>query len=344
MNVMDKYNLITKNLQEVVGDDEIMEILKERDLKVYWGTAPTGKPHVAYFVPIVKIADMLKAGCNVKILFADLHAYLDNQKAPWNLLEHRTDYYEFVIKEMLKSIEVPLDKLEFVRGTDFQLGNEYSLDMYRLATMASTRDTKKAGAEVVKQLDNPKMGPLLYPILQALDEQYLDVDAQFGGVDQRKIFMFAREFLPKIEYSKRIHLMNVMIPGLTGEKMSSSDAGSKIDLLDDAKTVIKKMNKAFCPEGEIRGNGVLGFMKTVVFPTIEVKGKRFLIERDEKYGGNLEFENYVELEKAYASKEIHPADLKKAMAEELNKLLNPIRKAFESNEKIQFITKLAYPK
>lgn len=28
---------------------------------------------------------------------------------------------------------------------------------------------------------------------QALDEEYLKVDAQFGGVDQRKIFTFAEE-------------------------------------------------------------------------------------------------------------------------------------------------------
>lgn len=42
------------------------EILKERELKVYWGTATTGKPHVAYFVPMSKIADFLKAGCEVR--------------------------------------------------------------------------------------------------------------------------------------------------------------------------------------------------------------------------------------------------------------------------------------
>ncbi|MGH0158923.1 UNVERIFIED_CONTAM: hypothetical protein FKN15_053651 [Acipenser sinensis] len=55
------------------------------------------------------------------ILFADLHAYLDNMKAPWDLLELRTQYYEQVIKAMLESIEVPLEKLKFVKGTDFQL-------------------------------------------------------------------------------------------------------------------------------------------------------------------------------------------------------------------------------
>ncbi|KFM72324.1 Tyrosine--tRNA ligase, cytoplasmic, partial [Stegodyphus mimosarum] len=57
-----KLNLIKRNLQEVLGEDKMVEILKERDLKIYWGTATTGKPHVAYFVPMSKIADFLKAG------------------------------------------------------------------------------------------------------------------------------------------------------------------------------------------------------------------------------------------------------------------------------------------
>ena len=34
---------------------------------------------------------------------------------------------------------------------------------------------------------------LLYPIYQWLDEEYLGVDAQFGGVDQRKIFISAEK-------------------------------------------------------------------------------------------------------------------------------------------------------
>ena len=55
------------------------------------------------------------------ILLADLHAYLDNMKAPWSLLKLRTQYYEKVIKAMLRSINVPLEKLKFVQGTDFQL-------------------------------------------------------------------------------------------------------------------------------------------------------------------------------------------------------------------------------
>uniref|UniRef100_A0A2H8TNW2 Tyrosine--tRNA ligase, cytoplasmic n=1 Tax=Melanaphis sacchari TaxID=742174 RepID=A0A2H8TNW2_9HEMI len=158
-----KKNLILRNLQEVLGEDKLDVILKERDLKIYWGTATTGRPHIAYFVPISKIADYLKAGCEVTILFADLHAYLDNMKAPWELLELRVQYYEHSIKAMLTSIGVPLDKLKFVRGTEYQLSKEYTMDMYRLSSSITEHDAKKAGAEVVKQVDNPLLSGLLYP-------------------------------------------------------------------------------------------------------------------------------------------------------------------------------------
>lgn len=340
MTPEEKYELITRNLQEVVGEDKIKEILAERDLNVYWGTAPTGKPHVAYFVPVKKIGDLLKAGCAVTILFADIHAYLDNMKSSWELLKHRTEYYEITIKEMLKSIGVPIDKLRFVRGREFQLQEKYTLDMYKMSALASTRDTKRAGAEVVKQLENPKMSGLLYPILQALDEVYLNVDVQFGGVDQRKIFMFAREFLPKIGYDKRCHLMNPMIPGLTGDKMSSSEEASKIDLLDSEKAVNKKMNKAFCEEGVVEGNGVLAFVKSVLFPLKEDAGEKFVIERPEKWGGNLSYDSYEQMELAFANKELHPMDLKQGVAKEINNLLNPIRKAMEDQ---QDLIAQAYP-
>ena len=88
-----KYELITRNLQETLGGDDIKKVLAERDVKLYWGTATTGRPHIAYFVAMSKIADFLNAGCEVTILFADLHAYLDNMKAPWSLLEKRAKYY-----------------------------------------------------------------------------------------------------------------------------------------------------------------------------------------------------------------------------------------------------------
>ena len=120
--------------------------------------------------------------------------------------------------------------------------------------MTTERNAKKAGAEVIKQVESPLLSGMLYPLLQALDEQYLGVDAQFGGktnnllflffwvivflfifriyssstlscinyllpcpgVDQRKIFTLAEKCLPALGYAKRVHLMNPMVPGLAG--------------------------------------------------------------------------------------------------------------------------------
>ena len=75
--VQEKEELISRNLQvgdhgvsssclqEVIGVEKMRTILMERDMRVYWGTATTGRPHIAYFVPMLKIADFLHAGCEV---------------------------------------------------------------------------------------------------------------------------------------------------------------------------------------------------------------------------------------------------------------------------------------
>jgi len=341
LTMADKKALIQRNLQETLGEDRIDEVLKTRDLKIYWGTATTGKPHIAYFVPMSKIADFLNAGCEVSILFADLHAYLDNMKAPWSLLQLRTEYYEHAIKAMLESLGVPLEKLKFVRGTDYQLSKEYTLDVYKLSSLVTEHDARKAGAEVVKQVAHPLLSGLLYPGLQALDEQYLGCDAQFGGVDQRKIFTYAEKYLPALGYAKRAHLMNPMVPGLQGTKMSSSDEDSKIDLLDSAAGVKKKLKKAFCEPGNVADNGILSFCKYVIVP-VALKGQPFVIDRPEQHGGNIEFTTYEALEEAFAKEEVHPGDLKSAVEKYLNQLLEPVRKKFETPE-LKKLTAAAYP-
>ncbi|CAG5134355.1 unnamed protein product [Candidula unifasciata] len=335
-----KLSLMKRNLQEVLGEEKLVEILKSRDIKIYWGTATTGRPHVAYFVPMSKIADFLSAGCEVTILFADLHAYLDNMKAPWELLNLRVKYYEAVIKSMLKSIGVDLGKLKFVKGTDYQLSTQYTLDVYRLSSLVTEHDARKAGAEVVKQVDHPLLsGLLLYPGLQALDEEYLKCDAQFGGVDQRKIFTYAEKYLPHLGYAKRSHLMNPMVPGLTGTKMSSSDEDSKIDMLDSPAQVKKKLKKAFCEPGNIEDNGILSFCKHVLFP---LRTTAFEIKRPAEFGGDASFNSFEELEQAFAKELVHPGDLKSAVERYLNELMDPIRKEFESPELKKLVSE-AYP-
>lgn len=346
MNSEQKFNLITRNLQEYLGGQKIKEIIEQRDLRIYWGTATTGKPHIGYFPAMAKIADFLHAGCEVTILFADLHGYLDNMKAPWNLLKLRTQYYKAIITATLTSIGVSTDKLKMVIGTDHQLTSNFNLDVYKLLAITSEHDAKKAGAEVVKQTESSKLSSLVYPLLQALDEEYLKTDAQFGGVDQRKIFTFAEKMLPLLGYEKRAHLMNAMVGGLGGSKMCASELDSKIDLLEDPVSVVRKLKKAFCEEGNIEVNPILQFLKAVVFPIGILKNPEYMfsILRDHKFGGDVSFNNYTDLELAFKQKHVHPGDLKKSTALELNKLLAPIRQIWSLDPTLANLAELAYPK
>jgi len=339
MDIQERIELIKRNTEEIVTEEELKALLeKKKQPAVYLGTAITGRPHIAYFLWVLKLADFLKAGFKVKLLLADLHGALDN--CPWELLDKRFEYYSIVVQAMFKSVGADIKNFEIIKGSDFQLKNEYFFDVLKVSTEASVHDCKKAGSEVVKQSDNPKLSGLIYPVMQALDEVYLEVDVQYGGVDQRKILMFAREYLPKIGYKPRVEVMTPMIPGLIGEKMSASKEESKIDLLDDEKTVKAKLNKAFCPEGETEGNGVLAFIKHVLMIIKEDKGEELVIERPEKFGGNVKYKSYEELEKDFTSKKLHPLDLKNALAKEINQMLEPVRNAMKGKEKL---IKEAYP-
>lgn len=325
MTPEEKLTLLKRNTQEIVTEDELIALLRQKKKPaMYLGTAITGRPHIGYFVWVLKLADFLKAGFTVKLLLADLHGALDN--TPWTVLEKRYKYYRAAIPLMFTSIGADIKNFQMVKGSDFQLKKDYVLDLLRLSTYTSVHDATKAASEVVKFGEHPKLSGLLYPLMQALDEEYLGVDVQYGGIDQRKILMFAREYLPKLGYKPRVEFMTPLIPGLMGKKMSASDVKSKVDLLDDDKTVIEKVKNAYCEEGVVEENGVLAFIKYVLFPLKEERKEQFLVERPVKFGGKMSFSSYAELEKAYIEKKLHPLDLKMAVAREINVLLMPFRK------------------
>ncbi|KEQ95251.1 hypothetical protein AUEXF2481DRAFT_39790 [Aureobasidium subglaciale EXF-2481] len=327
--------LISHNLQEVMNIEILEKVYQEgRTPSIYWGTATTGRPHCGYLVPAMQIASFLQAGCKVKILLAD---------APIELVKYRAEYYRHCITSLLKAVGVSTDKLEFVLGSSYQLTPEFNMDMYRLHSVVSSHDAKKAGAEVVKQTDNAPLSALIYPIMQCLDEQYLDVDAQFGGVDQRKIFALSKEILPRVGFRQRAHLMNPMIPGLQGSKMSSSEPESKIDLLDSAEVVTKKLKKAVAAPKIVADNGILSFVEHVLLPfsALQTGEPKFVVERRE--GEPLVYTTIEKMHEDYANDILSPQALKPAVTVALNKLLAPIQADFQNSEEWQKIEKLAYP-
>src|SRR3989338_1699591 len=136
MDAEKKLELIKRNTEEIIGEEDLGELLKtKKEISVYWGTMTTGSISIAYFFPMLKIADFLKAGLKVKILLADLHAALAG--VSWNLLEKRYTYYKRAITLILKTIGVDIKKLEFVKGSDIQLNKEYFNELLKLSAVTT---------------------------------------------------------------------------------------------------------------------------------------------------------------------------------------------------------------
>jgi tyrosyl-tRNA synthetase len=337
MDINERFELIKRGTEEVISEGELKKILEEKKHPVaYIGYAPTGRLHVGHLIPLLKVGDFLKAGFKFKFLIANLHAHLDDQKSPWSLLDARSVYYQELVQSILIAMDVDTTNLMFVKGSDFQTSNDYVLDVLRMSSLTTLARTKRAASEVVRFGNEPKMGGFIYPLMQIEDCIALDVDVAFGGIDQRGIYMLGRELLPSINHKKPTFVFTPLLPGLTGTKMSASDEKSKIDLLDSSKDISKKVNSAYCKEGELKENGVIAFVEHFIFP---FKGK-LNIERPEKFGGNKDYDDFNSLRKDFVAKELHPMDLKQAVAKELNSLLEPVRKIFDKKKEL---LKEAYP-
>jgi tyrosyl-tRNA synthetase len=161
-------------------------------------------------------------------------------------------------------------------------------------------------------------------------------------MDQRKAHVLAREIFPKMGWKKPVAVHHHLLMGLAkpvtlptkdkleqviASKMSKSKPWTAIFIHDTEEQIRAKLRKAWCPERQTEMNPVLEIAKYIIFHERD----SFTVERPSKYGGEITFEDYAELEKAYKAGQLHPQDLKDAVAKELAKILEPIRRYFETD-------------
>src|SRR5207247_11059110 len=91
--------------------------------------------------------------------------------------------------------------------------------------------------------------------------------------------------------------------------------------------VERKVGKAFCRAEEAKGNPVLEMARLVLCP----RQGRLMIPREPKFGGDVVYESFQALSKAYSDGELHPKDLKAGVTAGLNRELAPLRKYFEAH-------------
>nr|1ZH0_A Chain A, Tyrosyl-tRNA synthetase [Methanocaldococcus jannaschii] len=304
---MDEFEMIKRNTSEIISEEELREVLKKDEKSALIGFEPSGKIHLGHYLQIKKMIDLQNAGFDIIILLADLHAYL-NQKGELDEIRKIGDYNKKVFEAMGL-------KAKYVYGSSFQLDKDYTLNVYRLALKTTLKRARRSMELIAREDENPKVAEVIYPIMQVNPAHYQGVDVVVGGMEQRKIHMLARELLPK----KVVCIHNPVLTGLDGEGKMSSSKGNFIAVDDSPEEIRAKIKKAYCPAGVVEGNPIMEIAKYFLEYPLTIK-------RPEKFGGDLTVNSYEELESLFKNKELHPMDLKNAVAEELIKILEPIRK------------------
>ena len=334
MDVTEKVELIEKPpTEEVVTREELIELFKTNSSpKHYIGIEISGFLHLGSLISTgFKINDFQKAGVNCTVFLADWHTVInDKLGGDWDVINKVSKYYSDAFKLVCPGVNVVL-------GTDlYNQRKEYWAEFVRFTKHMSLARTMRTltimgRSETEEKIDLAK---LLYPPMQAVDIHSLDLDIVHAGMDQRKIHMLVREIFPKMKWKVPVAVHHKLLPGLSQPaaddskslgKMSKSDPKSGILIHDTDDEIKSKIKKAWCEEGNTQNNPLLEIANHVIFHKFD----SIKVERPEKFGGNVEYANYSELEADFGAKKLHPTDLKQTVANYLVQIIAPIRDKLE---------------
>jgi tyrosyl-tRNA synthetase len=346
MDIQDKIALIKQVGEEIVGEDELSAILSSKgNFIAYDGFEPSGTNiHIAQgLLRAININKMTKAGCTFKMLVADWHAWANNKMG--GNLEHIQKVGQYLI-EVWKACDMDLSHVEFLWASDVVKDDNYWKIVMQVARNSTVNRILRCGQIMGrKESEVQQASQILYPCMQAADIFYLKADVCQLGMDQRKVNMLARELAQKLGFVKPVVVSHHMLMGLSKPpekssnvedrvmelKMSKSKPDTAIFMTDSEEEIKRKISKAYCPEKIVEENPILEYFKYIIFEQFD----HVSIQRPEKWGGNVDFVSYIELEESFSSGKLHPVDLKAASIEYINKLIEPVRKRLASSKTAQ---------
>jgi len=351
MDIETKIELIKKPpTEEILVEAELRQLLETNERpQHYQGFEISGLLHLGnLIVSGFKINDFVKAGIRCQVYLADWHSFINNKfGGDWDKILKAARYYEEAFKFFCPAAEIVL-------GSDLYRSNdEYWKRILRFSkhmTIARTlRCMTIMGRSESEKLD---LSQYFYPPMQAVDVKEIGADIPHGGMDQRKAHVLAREIFPKMGWEKPVAVHHHLLMGIAkpielktkdkleeviASKMSKSKPWTAIFIHDSEEEINSKLQKAWCPEKQTEMNPVLEIVKYVIFHERET----FEIEREWKFGGSIECQNYEELEEAYRKGEIHPKDLKENVAKSISDIVEPVRNHFEKHSEFLEVFKTA---
>ncbi|MBI3366831.1 tyrosine--tRNA ligase [Candidatus Roizmanbacteria bacterium] len=347
LTVDERLNLIKQVGEEIIEEDELKKLLESgEELIAYDGFEPSGQIHIAQgILRAINVNKMIQAGVKFRMWVADWHAMANNKMG--GDLERIKIVGEYFI-EVWRASGMDLSNVEFLWASDMAKNSDY----WKLVVQVGRTNVLKRfirTAEMMgreESLDQLTGANIIYSCMQVTDIFMLKAKITQLGMDQRKLNMLAREVGPQLGFWKPVVVSHHMLMGLgkpfdsaqgkpvdklqkTIEiKMSKSKPDTAIFMTDTHEDIKRKIDKAYCPEGEIKENPVLEYYKYILFE----KFPQIVIERPQKFGGQVILNSFENLERLFGEKKIHPLDVKHMAVVLLDQLLQPVRDHFANND------------
>ena len=327
MDIDEKVSLVMRPpTQEAVTPEQLRGLFETGDSpKHYIGLEISGFLHLGSLISTgFKINDMIKAGVQCTVFLADWHTVInDKLGGDWETISQVAGYYR-------RAFGVVCPKAHTVLGSDLYGENpQYWERFVRFSKHMSLARARRALTIMGRtETDSLDLAKLLYPPMQAVDIHSLDLDIVHAGMDQRKIHMLVREIFPKMGWKVPVAIHHTLLPGLSapaapGTKMSKSDPNSGIFMHDTDEQIRRKISKSWCEAGRTSDNPVLEICRHIIFHQKD----HITVERPERFGGNVTYYDHNSLARDFAGERLHPADLKRAVGEELVGVVGPVRDA-----------------
>ena len=336
MDVSERVARVVRNTQEVVTREELRTLFETHDrVRSYIGFEPSGPFTVAHLITIRKVLDLAEAGIDVTVFLADWHAWI-NDKLGGDL--SRIAAAGRTMQATFAAYGADSARVRFRWAHELTGSSDYWARVVRGAKATTLARTKRAmsimgRSEEESNLDSSR---LFYPAMQAADIFELPVDLAYGGMDQRRAHVLAREVAHHYGWPVPVAIHTPLLSslkgggrmdpteGITEAKMSKSDPGTGIVLPAERAEIDARIAGAFCPAKQLEGNPIVEAVRYIVLPW---EGK-LTVGRAAKHGGPVEFADEPSFVRAWTDGTLHPQDLKGAVAASLDRLVAPARRYF----------------
>lgn len=238
--------LLSRGVSEVIHEDALRKKLQSGEqLRIKLGVDPTSPNlHIGRSIPILKLRDFQELGHKIVFIVGDFTSVIgDTSDKDSERPMLSRDTVDANKKNYLKQVGKLLD----MSSVEFRYNSEWlepltyreigeHADLFSVADFIA-RDNIQRRLSAGKRVS---LREVLYPLMQGYDSVAVRADVEIGGTDQRFNLLAGRTLQPHFGQEPQDIVMNPLINGTDGRKMSSS-WGNTINLLTEPTDMYGKV-------------------------------------------------------------------------------------------------------